>query len=313
VAFLAWLREIFADHGEDLDKAIELLQMWYGYCLTSDTSQQKMLVLTGPSRSGKSTIEKVLRCLLGQDNVAGIRLSSFQEQFGLSTLIGRQLAVMGDVRVGKSDRGEITQKLLSVIGEDVLDIDRKYKTPISSKVNAKLMLIGNEVPSLYDESGALRARYALLETTRSFKGNEDVGIEKRFFAEAEGILLWAVEGWRKLRKGQKFPVLGLAETYLEILSDDTAPVSSYVGERLVVADRGDVDDTWASSEGLYVDYTWWCGEAGRQPFARATFFKKLRAELPFLRPSRRRVEIDGERKQAQGYAGVSVKPNGPSL
>jgi hypothetical protein len=108
-------------------------------------------------------------------------------------------------------------------------------------------------------------------------------------------------------------VLGLAETYLEILSDDTAPVSSYVGERLVVADRGDVDDTWASSEGLYVDYTWWCGEAGRQPFARATFFKKLRAELPFLRPSRRRVEIDGERKQAQGYAGVSVKPNGPSL
>jgi len=32
------------------------LQDWFGYTLSPDTSQQKMLMIVGPTRSGKGTI-----------------------------------------------------------------------------------------------------------------------------------------------------------------------------------------------------------------------------------------------------------------
>lgn len=67
--------------------AIETLQEWFGYCLTPDTRQQKMLLLVGPKRSGKGTIARVITELLGRNNVAGPTLSSLGGNFGLSTLL----------------------------------------------------------------------------------------------------------------------------------------------------------------------------------------------------------------------------------
>jgi putative DNA primase/helicase len=43
-----FLHQLFDGDTESLD----LLQEWFGYCLTGDTSQQKMLLVVGPKRSG---------------------------------------------------------------------------------------------------------------------------------------------------------------------------------------------------------------------------------------------------------------------
>ena len=40
-----------------------------GYLLTSDTRLQKILILVGPKRSGKGTIARVIRGLIGDENV----------------------------------------------------------------------------------------------------------------------------------------------------------------------------------------------------------------------------------------------------
>lgn len=49
-----FLGQLFQD---DL-QAWDLLQEWFGYCLTGDTSQHKMLLIVGPRRSGKGTIAR---------------------------------------------------------------------------------------------------------------------------------------------------------------------------------------------------------------------------------------------------------------
>ena len=51
-----FLHQLFDGDIESLD----LLQEWFGYCLTGDTSQQKMMLMVGPRRSGKGTIARVL-------------------------------------------------------------------------------------------------------------------------------------------------------------------------------------------------------------------------------------------------------------
>ena len=56
VGWHQFLHQLFDGDIESLD----LLQEWFGYCLTGDTSQQKMMLMVGPRRSGKGTIARVL-------------------------------------------------------------------------------------------------------------------------------------------------------------------------------------------------------------------------------------------------------------
>jgi hypothetical protein len=57
-----WL-QFLADLWGDDQESIDTLQLWFGYIITPDTSQQKLLGLFGPKRSGKSTIARVARAL----------------------------------------------------------------------------------------------------------------------------------------------------------------------------------------------------------------------------------------------------------
>ena len=84
-------------------ETIETLQELFGYLVIGDTSQQKMFLVVGPKRSGKGTIARVLKGLLGAHNVAGPTLSSFATNFGLAPLIGKSVAVISDARLGGSD------------------------------------------------------------------------------------------------------------------------------------------------------------------------------------------------------------------
>src|SRR5262249_36279338 len=54
--WFTFLEELFGDDGD----AIETLQEWFGYALSADTTQQKILFVVGPRRSGKGTIGRVL-------------------------------------------------------------------------------------------------------------------------------------------------------------------------------------------------------------------------------------------------------------
>ena len=55
----AWLNFLDSVWPADLE-AIQTLQEWFGYCLTLDTRQQKILMIVGPKRSGKTYRKK--RC-----------------------------------------------------------------------------------------------------------------------------------------------------------------------------------------------------------------------------------------------------------
>jgi putative DNA primase/helicase len=68
-------------------ETIYTLHEIFGYCLTADTSQQKVFFLIGPRRSGKGTIAKILRQLIGQHNCSAPTLAGLGGEFGLQPLI----------------------------------------------------------------------------------------------------------------------------------------------------------------------------------------------------------------------------------
>jgi len=102
-------------------EAIDTLHEIFGYCLTADTSHQKIFNIIGPRRSGKGTIAKILGRLVGRQNVSSPTLASLSSEFGLQPLIGKLAAIIGDARLsGKVDHQVIVERLLSISGEDEL-------------------------------------------------------------------------------------------------------------------------------------------------------------------------------------------------
>jgi putative DNA primase/helicase len=114
--------------------------------VSGDTRQQKMFLFVGPKRGGKGTIARVLSRMLGKHNVAGPTLASLGTNFGLQDLIGKPVAVISDARIGsKSDASFIAERLLSVSGEDLQNVDRKYLPPWSGYLPTRFVMLTNEL------------------------------------------------------------------------------------------------------------------------------------------------------------------------
>jgi putative DNA primase/helicase len=196
---VTWL-EFLASLWPDDPDSIALLQEYIGYVLSGRTDMQKMLLLIGPTRSGKGTIARMLTELVGRGHVAGPTLASLGTNFGLSPLLGKPLAIISDARLGNVPSHTVVERLLSITGEDMLTVDRKFRDPWSGKLPTRFAVLSNELPRFRDSSGAIANRLLILQMTNSFLGREDRTLDRRLSAELPGILNWSLEGLDRLNR-----------------------------------------------------------------------------------------------------------------
>jgi len=274
--WLAFLRQLWPDDTE----AIATLQEAFGHMLTPDTSQQKIILLVGAPRSGKGTIARVLRKLIGDQNVAAPTLTGLSKDFGLEPLIGRLIGIIPDARLsGRADPATISERLLSITGEDAIDIDRKHRAAWTGQLLARFWILTNELPKLGDASGALASRFIVLVLTISFLGREDPGLTNKLFTELPGILNWAIEGWHRLRQRGHFIQPASGTETREDLEALGSPVGAFVHD---CCEFG--ADYKVTRDALFDAWEEWCKMERRlHPGDKATFGRNLRAAFPGLK------------------------------
>ena len=257
-------------------QAVGTLQEIFGYLLTHRTEQQKIFMLVGPKRSGKSTIARILAALIGETNCCAPTLSSLTDRFGLEPMIGKLVAIVGDARLsGRSDQAIIAERLLSISGEDSITVDRKYATPVTTHFSVRFLILTNELPRLQDASGALASRFQILRLTRSFFGHEDLGLGKRLICELPGILNWAIAGWQRLHRRGHFIQSRSAVEDSQELEELASPIAAFVHENCAI-DPGEE----TAINAIYVRYRGWCDLQGRKPLSKQAFARDLRAVVP---------------------------------
>jgi putative DNA primase/helicase len=200
VKWPTFLDQLWPDDPESIDA----LQEFFGYVLSGRTDLHKIMLLIGPTRSGKGTIARVLGRLLGKANVAAPTLASLGTNFGLSPLLGRPLAVVSDARLAGGNVHQVVERLLSVSGEDLLTVDRKYREPWTGKLASRFLIISNELPRFGDASGAIANRFIVLVMHQSFLGRENTRLTEELTGELTGILSWALDGLDRLTRQGKF-------------------------------------------------------------------------------------------------------------
>jgi P4 family phage/plasmid primase-like protien len=199
VLWMKFLKDVWPD--DDEADCITALQEFMGYLLTPDTRLQKALMFDGPKRSGKGTIGRVMRRLVGEANTTAPSMNSLGGgQFGLEPLLAKQLAVISDMRLSnKTDEAALAENLLRITGEDPVSVNRKNRLALEVTLGVRFVVMTNEVPKFADRSGALVGRFIVLPMRQSFFGREDPGLTDKLMAELPGILNWTVEGWRRVR------------------------------------------------------------------------------------------------------------------
>ena len=289
-----FLDQVFGDDEE----AKELLQDWFGYCLTGDTSQQKMLLMVGPKRSGKGTIARVLTRLVGPGNVCGPTTSSLAGDFGLQPLVGKNLAIVSDARFSGDRVQTVVERLLCISGEDLLTVDRKHLPSVHMQLPTRFVFLTNEIPRLCDASGALAGRFMVLKFTESFYGREDKALTKKLTGELPGILNWAIEGWKRLRERDRFLQPESVESVMEDMEHLSSPVSAFVQQCCDVAPglRCPINE-------MYDAYLLWSAWEGfdHKP-TKQTFGRNLQAAVPSLKIKRNHTE-------GRFYEGIVLIPD----
>ncbi|MEU9394947.1 phage/plasmid primase, P4 family [Streptomyces sp. NPDC048324] len=294
----AFLRQVWPDDPA----SIATLQEWFGYVLSGRTDQQKILLIVGPTRSGKGTIARVLAGLVGEGNMAGPTLASLGSNFGLSPLLGKSLAVVADARLTGRDGHQVVERLLTISGEDTIDVDRKFKDPWTGKLPTRLMILSNELPNFGDASGVIARRFVVLNMTVSWLGKEDTALTDKLNAEMPGILNWALDGLARLEATGRLTVPPSSQEAVTTMQDTASPTSAFVRECCETGPACEV-----TAEELWMAWRYWADDNGVRPGTKAMMGRNLQSVVPQVRRTRPRA-TDG--RQVPTYSGIALTADG---
>jgi putative DNA primase/helicase len=200
--FEQFLGEVWPD---DEGARANLLRV-IGLCLTDETRHQRAFIFTGPKRSGKGTIGRLIQGLVGKDNYVGTSLREICDRFGMWPLIGKKVAVFSDETLEGLSRDKLASvivKLKKTTGEDPQTIDRKNIGIWEGKLSTRILIFTNKRLQFADN--ALNGRLIHFPMERSFFGREQLDLTEALLAERPGIFNLALAALDEIRApGFKF-------------------------------------------------------------------------------------------------------------
>ena len=294
-----WMK-FLDDVWDDDEESKELLQEYFGYVLSGDTSQQKFLNVIGPRRSGKGTINKVLVDLLGQHNTVAPQLEELCDTFGLQPWLGKLLASFTDARAPERNRSAVVSQLLRIVGGDTVTVNRKNKESWNGYLPTRIVIYSNEVLQLTENSNALTGRMLVLKMSKSFYKKEDTTLSVKLKQELSGIFNWVIEGQRRrLARGGYFVQPKSGVEYLELMAELGNPIGSFIEDVL------EIDPLYTvNKDDIFACYKRWALHKSITPGNELSFKRRFLAAIQEHHVESDSTRIGGQRQHI--YKGVRL-------
>ena len=297
-----FLSGIFADDGAKRS----LLQEWFGYNLIPDNSYEKFMMLLGPPRAGKGTILEVLAHILGERQIVATTFRDYTRRFGLYPFIGKLAALIGDVSVGLNyDATEALNVLKRITGNDVVTIEQKGQdiTQTCIHLNTRFTMAANTMPRLPDFVRAIESRILTIQFLLTFAGREDYGLKERLKNEAPGILLWALDGLKRLRANKLFTLPTRHDQVLLRIRSELTPFAEFVDD---CCDLGGGESFFVPQGRLYECWKVWASKNGELGHSIRWMVRVLTSLYPTCGFARHNL-ADGSRPKV--FTGIKLQPH----
>ena len=280
-------------------RLVDFLQVWTGYTLTGDTSEQKLLIHYGSGSNGKSTFLDIIDAMMGP-YAATAAASSFMQTSGEDSA-RNDLAALRSARhvscVETNDRQAVNEAIIKrVTGGDPITARFLHREFFTYQPQLKLSMATNQLPQISGLDYGIWRRILCLGWEVTFGvGQVDIdrNLTSKLRQELPGILNWALDGCERWHeKGLLIPP-EIAKTTADYkASQDT--LAPFIEECCVVGDQEMVSRTE-----LHEAYRRW--DNSPRTMGKVSFNKKIAA--------RQGVTI----KKVQGkliWAGLSLNEDG---
>ena len=261
-----WLR--FLDqllYPED----IPTLQEYMGYCLIPSTKGQKMLLLKGKGGEGKSRIGLVMQAIFGSNLKNGSIAKVENSPFARADLEHELVMVDDDMKLEALTQTHYVKAI--VTAEMPMDLERKGVQSYQGQIFVRFLAFGNgDLQSLYDHSDGFYRRQLILNTKdRPAERKDDPFLAEKLCAEAEGIVLWAIEGLRRLiANAFAFTVSDRARANLTEVKKDANNILDFLSSEGYIAYEPGQKTT---AKDLYDIYCMWCEDNAFKPLPSRSF------------------------------------------
>ena len=249
-----------------------------GLCLYRSAKYGYCPILLGEGSNGKSTYIKMLRALVGADNVSSLDINVIGERFQAVRLMGK-LANLGDDISNEFLSGNVLAVVKKVATGDVVYSDVKNGQGVEFTPYATMVFSANKFPKLGDSSGGTMRRLFPLQFNARFSRDDqdfdpNIG-EKLTSPEAcRYMCRLAVAGLRRvIESGRMTPNLASVSIVNEIKVDNNTV--------LQWMDGGDIDGNTVVGmrpQAVYNSYHSWCLDNGVKPVSSRSFAGTLKAE-----------------------------------
>lgn len=252
-----WLESIERLTQGDKELA-SMIQEWIGLTISNFPGfyTKKTLVLYSPiGNTGKTQVIKMITHLVGNEFISTIPIQDLGKPFGTSSLYGARALAIDDQ---KSSNFEDSSIWKSLTGGGSVDCEFKGKQSFSFCYSGTITLAANELPYLKDDKGGHSfGRFAIVPCTNVIPEEDRIGdIFEEFILETEGVILWALEGLKRLiGNGFKLTQSAASADALKNYREDNDTFYKWINEEVEIT--GDHKDKIAKKD--FEDrYQLWC-------------------------------------------------------
>jgi len=263
------LNGIFGDKSaEDRKQCISVLQEFFGLCLTKETKYEKSLFMLGEGRNGKSTLLFALENVLGHANYSAVNLEALLKPNYVAELYGK----LANISIETNAKASIYDAMFkAVVSGDTVPADRKYGHPFKFRPFCKMIFALNNMPQVNDKTDAFYKRLITLKLTRQFADAEqDRELKGKILSELNGIFLWMVQGYQRLRERGYFDPGESIENETNEYRLENNSVLSFVDEKCHLGVGNMIP-----KDNLYEAYRDWCKASGMMAFSKKRFGSQL--------------------------------------
>ena len=257
-----------------LDKPTEkVLQELFGYLLFSDARHQKIGVLLGNGRNGKSVILEAVSYALGEDRVTHFDLMRLTDP--AATVIPH---IVGKIANLSYDSGNIMKAGSEAIlkqyaaGEPIL-CKVMRENPTNTTNYPRSIVAVNELPISADKSSGYFRRFLIIEFPKQVP-DKDVNpmLKEELKEERMGILLWIIAGMKRLLSQGGFTESRAVDDVLKRYRKENDAVATFLDE----CDFRKSQTETIPLSNLYATWEKWRTENGYKSMNSRTFGARLR-------------------------------------
>lgn len=256
-----------------------LLEECIGYCFYRSNAYKKSFMFTGDKNNGKSTFLKLVKVIMGEDNISALDLKELGDRFSTSMVFGK-LVNIGDDIGDDFLQGTQVAMFKKIVSGDRIKAERKGQDPFEFDPYVKLLFSANDIPRMKDKTGAVLDRLIIIPFNARFSKEDPdydpfIGYKLIEPGSIGYLIKLGIMGLRRVLEGQGFTRSDLVDRQLEEYEEENNPIVAFIHD----LEHGEDDIVNEAAADVYARYNVFCNAANMQPMSKGVFSKQINKRI----------------------------------